>query len=90
MATTYTLTGASDWGMFVFMLGGIAALLTFACALVGLMWADLRTRLRDIIADQARSCKTAHATISKEFDAVWAAIDECCPRGERKRKYEND
>lgn len=48
---TYTLTGASDWPMFIFLFGVIGALISF-------MWFDLRSRMGETKKD-CSDCKKA-------------------------------
>lgn len=62
----YTLTGAQDWPMLVVMAGMVIAL-------IGLMWADLRSKLTANDQDHAK---------------LWRAHEDCqadcCPRGVRR------
>jgi len=91
----YTLTGAADWKMFVFMCGVIGAFLAILCAIVGFMWRDLKNRFSESVKQRTEicghckqertdNCKSCHNGIFREFDAVWKAMDQVAPRAERR------
>jgi len=62
----FTITQATDWQMLVALFGVLVVL-------IGLLWRDIGSKIRDI---RAEDCK-AH-------DTIWAAMkdcqDDCCPR----------
>lgn len=63
----YTLTGASDWPLFVFMVGIVIALIAF-------MWRDLGSK----ITSDKKENKEEHERIWKSQQDCQ---DACCPRG---------
>lgn len=65
----YSLTGASDWPMLVFLVGIIIAL-------IALMWRDLGAKISGDKADN----KADHEKI---WSAMKDCQDDCCPRGKK-------
>lgn len=65
----YSLTGASDWPMLVFLVGIILAM-------IGLMWRDLGSRISRDISE----VKTEQRNI---WSAMKDCQDDCCPRGKK-------
>lgn len=80
--TSYTLTGAADWPMFMFLVGIIGGLLLMLCGIVTFMWRDLKVHIKDISSDQENWCErhrnSCRQEVKREFDAVWQVI-----RGEK-------
>ncbi len=85
MTGTYTLTGASDWPMLVSLLKTMAwifgAMLSVIAALIVGLWADFRRQYASHKVDEAESCSGCHDALARELDAVWDALEACCPRG---------
>jgi len=99
VTTSYTLTGAADWPMFMAMGSFIGVLIALMIAMVGFMWHDLRNQilkwdegLKDQIKDRDKAhhiqCIGCKSGLDKDNDAIWAAIDECCPRRSGSRVKE--
>lgn len=74
---TYTITGAADWPIAAFIVAGMAALL-------GFMWRDLRSVIRDNKTQWQKDLAEHKEENKEQFDYVWTAIrdcqHECCPR----------
>ncbi|MFZ2950940.1 MAG: hypothetical protein WA003_15810 [Desulfuromonadaceae bacterium] len=76
-AEVYTLSNATDWPMLMqmismlrWMVGGLMALVL---GLGVAAWGDLRSGLN-------AKCKTCNEGIMREHDALWDAVETCCPR----------
>jgi len=82
--STYTLTSANDWPMFVFMMGGIgvvcALFLSIIGGLVGFMWWDLRKQITNITGNCNTKSSACQANVRAEFLQVWESIDQIAPR----------
>ena len=81
-ARQYTITGASDWPILV-VVGGVLGVL------IGLMWSDLRTSIREYRTDWKQELANHKQEGKAELDLVWTALrdcqNDCCPRGAAHR-----
>lgn len=91
---TYTLTGATDWPMLVatmklaaWIIGGMLGLIA---ALLAAMWWDFRQQFANHQDGEAIRCRDARKACQdenkREHDALWDAIEVCCPREAAKTK----
>lgn len=75
----FTITGADDWPMFRFMLGGLIALLTALAGLLLYIWRDLKKSIGMRRAEDASKCDRCNKSIWDHIEnAVWKAIEGCC------------
>lgn len=78
----YTLTGASDWPILM-AVGGVLV------ALIGLMWSDLRSSIKEYRTDWKSELAVHKRESKEELDLVWSALrdcqNDCCPRGAASR-----
>ena len=75
-SATYTLTGAADWEILAVMGGALFVV-------IGLMWTDLRTNIKDNKAEWQRAIKEHKEETEKQNQILWDAMrhcqGECCP-----------
>ena len=78
----YTITGAEDWEMFVFLfkiIGGVFAFMwVIVVGLISLQWRDLKTRIAVQRKDDRENCRKCQNDRQREYDAIWDNIKACC------------
>lgn len=87
-----TITAASDWPMFQWMftvlISIMGALWGIIVGLIVYIHRDLKKRISSQIEDDGKKCDSCHSELKgadKELwnhldNAVWSAIEQCCPR----------
>ena len=77
----YTITGAADWP-------GIAAVGGIFFAVLGFMWRDLRSVIKENKAESKRDLEEHKTDNAAEHKALWSAMKDCqhdcCPRGKKE------
>lgn len=75
-ARNYTLTGAADWPILV-AVGGLLI------GIIGMMWADLRTSIKESRREWQEAMKEHRVENEKNSNILWEALrhcqDDCCP-----------
>ena len=75
----YTITGAEDWPMFQFMLGGFGLAWVLIVGLLVYIWKDLKVRIGSQRAEDAKGCETCKKAIWDHIAGpIWNAIEACC------------
>lgn len=86
----YTLTGATDWPMFVGMVHFFAwvfsGVLGLIGVLVGALWVDMRKQFNAEKTARKEQCVNCSDANLREHNAMWDALDECCPRVVQKHR----
>lgn len=84
VSNKYTITGAADWPILVIVGGSLIGVLI---ALIGMMWSDLRTTMKDHKGDWQVALTKHEIADSKELEKLWSAMqhyqEECYPPRER-------
>ncbi len=73
----YTITGAADWPIAAFIVGGMVIM-------VSVMWRDLKATIKDSKADNKSDLDHHKIENEKDHDTLWSAFhdcqNDCCPR----------
>lgn len=80
--TGYTLTGASDWPIFVWVFGALSGLLS--CLLI-YIWRDLISIINDNRDVCSEKIDEERVERKEQIQFIWEELrgcqDDCCPRG---------